>query len=114
MVHLKRGDKVDHNTKFTILLSLMEPLSPAYNILEQFENCTDMEEAYLFGVHQLWREYGSDNEKLASSAKVGLKDTEASLCSKQGSVAICIQCGEKVYHNGTERILREGPSQTGI
>jgi hypothetical protein len=73
MVHLKRGDKVDHNTKFTILLSLMEPSSPAYHILEQFENCTDTEEAYLFGVQQLWREYGSDNEKLASSAKVGLK-----------------------------------------
>jgi hypothetical protein len=73
MVHLKRGDKVDYNTKFTILLSLMEPSSPAYNILEQFENCTDMEEAYLFGVQQLWREYGSDNEKLAASAKVGLK-----------------------------------------
>jgi hypothetical protein len=73
MVHMKRGDKVDHSTKFTILLSLMEPSSPAHRILSQFENCTDMEEAYLLGVHQLWREYGSDNEKLLSSAKIGLK-----------------------------------------
>jgi hypothetical protein len=73
MVHLKRGDKVDHGTKYTILLSLMEPSSPANRILAQFENCTDMEEAYLLGVQQLWREYGSDNEKLLSSAKTGLK-----------------------------------------
>jgi hypothetical protein len=73
MVHLKRGDKVDHGTKYTILLSLMEPSSPAHRILAQFENCTDMEEAYLLKVQQLWREYGSDNEKLLSSAKIGLK-----------------------------------------
>ncbi len=73
MVHLKRGDKVDHGTKYTILLSLMEPSSPAHRILAQFENCTDMEEAYLLEVQQLWREYGSDNEKLLSSAKIGLK-----------------------------------------
>jgi hypothetical protein len=73
MVHLKRGDKVDHSTKYTILLSLMEPSSRAHRILAQFENCTDMEDAYLHGVHQLWREYGSDNEKLLSSAKIGLK-----------------------------------------
>jgi hypothetical protein len=73
MVHRKRGAKVDHNTKFTILLSSMEPSSPAYCILEQFENYTDMEEAYLLWVNQLWREYGLDNRKLLSSAKEGLK-----------------------------------------